>query len=352
MSPINIDFEKIMSDKINECSSDNLHLYFGKKRIEDNQPTYNFYKSSTGSDVRDKLLNILTNNLRYLKNDNIVDTTDVEDGNHYFNFNLDGIDAWKKFEHCVYNDIHKFKEIDENEFKKYKKPIRRIKDVKKLKNNLNHYLLIVEEDEFIFGQISRIYPKQVMADKSKMRMNFIEKKFTEITTKPGVEFDDHDSVLFYIDKNHKFGFTNNIKEYIEIFDMDTQYKTNAINLIRNSEFSQHCDIDAAIRIVENDRTLQRMLNRDMTVYAFDNFNIDNITESFDRFSEFDVLKDFNVVFEDNKFVIDEKNERDSLRNIVKFVGRYFNPSLDGQFLIEGNPKHIINQLKTQEDGSE
>ena len=344
MSPINIDFEKIMSDKINECSSDNLHLYFGKKRIEDNQPTYNFYKSSTGSDVRDKLLDILTKNLGYLKNDNIVDTVDEEDNNKYFYFNLDGIDAWKKFEHCVYSNIHKFKEIDDDEFEKYKKPIRRINDVKKLKNNLNHYLLIVEENEFLFGQISRIYPKQVIADKSKMRINFVEKKFTEITTKPSVEFDDHDSVLFYIDKDHKFGFTNNIKEYEEIFDMDTQFKTNAITLIRDSNFSEHCDIEVAVNIVENDRTLQRMLNRELTVYAFENFNINNINESFEKFSEFDVLDDFNVVFEDNQFVIDEEHERESFRNIVKFVGRYYNPSLDGQYLIEGNPKHIINQV--------
>lgn len=349
MSPINIDFEKIMSDKINECSSDNLHLYFGKKRIEDNHPIYNFYKSSTGSDVRDKLLDILTKNLGYLKNDNIVYTVDEEDNDKYFYFNLDGIDAWKKFEHCVYNNIHKFKKIDNEEFEKYKKPIRRIKDVKKLKNNLNHYLLIVEENEFIFGQISRIYPKQVIDDKSKMRLNFVEKKFTEITTKPSVEFDDHDSVLFYIDKDHKFGFTNNIKEFVEIFDMDAQFKTNAINLIQNSDFSDYCDMDVAISIVENDRTLQRMLNRELTVYAFENFNIDNINESFEKFSEFEVLEDFNVVFEDNQFIIDEKHGKESFRNIVKFVGRYYNPSLDGQYLIEGNPKHIINQINAQDE---
>lgn len=338
------DYETIIQENLDDCNEENLHLYFGKKTRRDKKTTYVFYEADTNEKVRKSLLIFFINNLNKLRNDNITTGNNDDVPEEYLKTNLEGIHVWNQFESCVYSDITKFKDIDEYDTPKNDKKVHTVKELKNIKSNLNHYLLINESDNCIYGQISRIKSSKVLMGK---KWIFFEgEKFTEMKTEENIELEERDSVLFYIDKNRKWCFVNNIDEYDDIFDMNEQYETNAINVINESDFSNHCnDMDLVNEIIRSDRRIQKMLNKQMTVQAFENFELGDINDSFETFNGYDVGDEYNVVFENEKFVVDENNGKESLKNIIKFVGGYYNQSLNGKFLIEGNPSHIINNVE-------
>lgn len=338
----NFDYESLIKENLDSCCEENLHLYFGKKKRKLNETIYTFYEASTNTNVRNSLLTFFINNLSKLRNDNITENGNEDSPEDYQKINLEGIHVWDQFESCIYSDISRFKDIDKGNIKKNKKRIHHVKELKKIKSNLNHYLLINESDNCIFGQISRIKSSNVLYGKK--WFFFKDEEFIEMKKEENVELEERDSILFFIDKEHKFGFVNNLEEYEEIFDMNQQYETNAINLVNNSEFSNYCDIDVVNRIIRSDRNIQKMLNRQLTVDAFENFDFNDINHSFETFNSFDVEDTYNVVLDGNQFIINENNEKESLRNIIKFVGGYYNQSLNGKYLIEGNPRNIINNI--------
>lgn len=337
------DYESVIQENLNDCNENNLHLYFGKKTRRDDETVYVFYEANTNIDVRRSLLNFFVNNLNKLKNDNITigNNDDVPEG--YLKTNLENIHVWNQFEDCVYSDISKFKDVAENEIQRTTKKVHHVKNLKKIKSNLNHYLLINESDNCIYGQISRIKSSNILFGKK--WIFFEDEKFTEMKTEENIELEEKDSVLFYIDREHKWCFVNNIDEYDEIFDMNEQYETNAINVINESEFSNHCNnMELVNEIIRSDRIIQKMLNKQLTVEAFNNFELDDINDSFETFNGYDVVDKYNVIFENEEFIIDEENGKESLKNIIKFIGGYYNRSLNGKFLIEGNPSHVINNI--------
>lgn len=338
-----VDYETIIQENLDECNKENLHLFFGKKTRRNNKTVYVFYEADTNDIVRSSLVNFFINNLRKLRNDNITTGNNENVPEEYLKTNLEGIHVWDQFECCVYSDISKFKDVDNNEIRRANRRVHQVKKLKNIKSNLNHYLLINESDNCIFGQISRIKSSKVLLGKK--RIFFEGEKFTEMKTEENIELEETDSVLFYIDKDHKWCFVNNIEEYDEIFDMHEQYETNAINLINASEFSNHCNNMGLVNeIIRNDRNIQKMLNKELTVESFENFDLDDIKDSFKTFNRYDVVDEYDVVFENEEFIIDENNGKESLKNIIKFVGGYYNQSLNRKFLIEGNPSHIINNV--------
>jgi len=340
----NVDYENVINENIDKCIEENLHLYFGKKTRRDNETIYVFYEADTNENVRKSLLNFFVKNLNKLKNDNITTGNNDNAPEKYLKTNLERIHVWNQFENCIYSDITKFKDIDENEIQKTNKKIHHVKELKKIKSNLNHYILVNESDNCIYGQISMIKGSKVLLGKK--WMFFEGEKFTEMKSEENIELEEKDSILFYIDKEHKWCFVNNIDEYDDIFDMNEQYETNAINLINESEFSNHCNnMDLVNEIIRNDRKIQKMLNKQMTVHAFENFELDDINESFETFDYFDIEDKYDVIFENEEFIIDENNGKESLKNIIKFIGGYYNQSLNGKFLIEGNPTQIINNIE-------
>ena len=336
------DYESLIQDNINDCTEEKLHLYFGKKKRRENKTTYTFYETLTDEKVRKSLLSFFRSNLEKLKNDNITNNPNEDSPEAYCTVNLEGIDVWNQFESCIYSDanISKFKDIDDNQIQKNKKQVQQVNTLKEIKSNLNHYLLINECENCILGQISRIKSSKVLYGKK--WIFFEREKFTEMKEDENIELEERDSILFFINKQYKLGFINNLDEYDEIFDMNQQYVNNAIKVINESEFSNCCNIDVVERIVRSDRNIQRMLNRPLTANSFKKFDLNDVNDSFETFSTFDVEKAYDVNFDNNEFIIDRNNEKESLKNIIKFIGGYYNQSLNGKYLIEGNPKHIIN----------
>lgn len=338
---------KMIKSNINNLDASNLSLFFGKKGMKNNERYYTFQEGMKNYKVSDKLLSFLKDNLKTLTESTIKDDFNENEPNNYIYFDLEKINVWNQFEPVIYKDITKFKDVDDKEIKRCNKNFREVKSLKKLKYQINHYLLIYEAEDYILGQISKIYPKQVFHE-SKLRFLFENEKFTEITSEKNIEIDEHDSVLFFINKDIKIGFTKNKKEYENIFDMDVQYKLDALNTIKNSDFKEYCNIKKVNKIIKKDLTIQRMLHNSVTKNAFENFDINKMKKSYNIIKD---EKEFNFKLEKNKFIIDNKNERESLRHIIKFIGLYYNVSLDGDMIIEGIPKNTY-MLKSKNNDSD
>ena len=114
---------------------------------------------------------------------------------------------------------------------------------------------------------------------------------------------------------------------------------NAINLVKDNNFNDYCNIDV-IKLIKEDRSIQKMLNRELTRVGFENFNLDVIREAYRTFTENNDNVKFD--FDGNNFQIDLNNQKDSFKSLIKFIGYYYNKSLDGEHIVEGTPRGFIN----------
>ena len=333
------EYIELIKNQLDNLNSDNIHLYFGKKRRRNNETKYSFYEAHTKEGIRDDLEEILYNNFIRLINTNIIEQQDPDDDESYIKFDLEDKENWSKFEPYIYSNITNFKEIPETELDKYNKNLNSIKSLQTLKPSINHYMLINETTQYIFGQITRIRPKQIFVNDNIHKLFFKEELFSKFDNTPNLEFNSEDSVLFFIDSNYKIGFINKYHDYEEIFDINAHNLENAINLVKDNNFNDYCNIDV-IKLIKEDRSIQKMLNRELTRVGFENFNLDVIREAYRTFTENNDNVKFD--FDGNNFQIDLNNQKDSFKSLIKFIGYYYNKSLDGEHIVEGTPRGFIN----------
>ena len=138
-------------------------------------------------------------------------------------------------------DITNFKEIPETELNNYNKDLNSIESLDKLKSSINHYILIIETAQYIFGQITRVRPKQIFVNDRLHKLFFKDEQFSKFEDDPNLEFDSEDSILFFIDINYKIGFINKYHDFEEIFDINAHNLESAINLIRDNNFNNYCN---------------------------------------------------------------------------------------------------------------
>lgn len=332
------EYKVIIQNEIENLNQTDIYLLFGKKERRNDETRYSFFEGQTqNEDIRTAMLNILIDNFNNLIDSNIINQFDENDDESYIFFNLEAINTWNAFEPYVYMQIENFKEIPENEIGNYNKDPQQITALESLKRNLNHYVITNETEEYIFGQITRIMPKQILINDS--QLIFEEEIFTEIKEESGIKFNPISSILFFINDEFKIGFIKNYKDFQDIFDMNQQYLETALNTINDSEFSNYCDFNYE-DIINHDRNIQKMLNKELTQYGFENFDLDNINRAYENLTNDMGNLPFN--FDGETFEIDENNQKESFKSMIKFIGYYYNQSLDGEHIIEGTPRNFIN----------
>lgn len=333
------EYIELIMNQLDNLNSENIYLYFGKKVRRNNETKYSFFEAQTKEEIREDLKEVLHDNFIKLINANIIEQQDPDDEESYIKFDLEETENWTKFEPYIYSDIRNFKEISEDELNKYNKDLNKIVSLNKLKSSINHYILINETNQYIFGQITRVRPKQIFVNDKFHKLFFKDEQFSKFENDPNLEFDSEDSVLFFIDINYKIGFINKYYDYEEIFDINVHNLENAINIIRDNNFNDYCNIDIE-EIIEEDRSIQKMLNRELTQIGFENFNLDVARDAYAVFTENNDNVKFD--FDGNNFQIDLDNQKESFKSLIKFVGYYYNKSLDGQHIVEGTPRGFVN----------
>ena len=333
------EYIELITNQLDNLNSEDLHLYFGKKTRRNNETKYSFFEAQTKENIRDDLKEVLHDNFIKLTNSNIIEQPDPDDEESYIKFDLEDKENWCKFEPYIYSNITNFKEIPETELNNYNKDLNSIESLDKLKSSINHYILIIETAQYIFGQITRVRPKQIFVNDRLHKLFFKDEQFSKFEDDPNLEFDSEDSILFFIDINYKIGFINKYHDFEEIFDINAHNLESAINLIRDNNFNNYCNIDIE-EIIEEDRSIQKMLNRELTQIGFENFNLEAAREAYAVFTE----NNGNVKFEfdGNNFQIDLDNQKESFKSLIKFVGYYYNKSLDGEHIVEGTPRGFVN----------
>ncbi len=333
------EYMDIIRNEIENLNQSDTHLLFGKKERRNDETRYSFFEGNTlDDDILTSMLNVLVDNFNNLIDSNIIDQFDEDDDESYILFNLEDINTWNAFEPYVYMVIENFKEIPQNEIGNYNQEPLPITELEGLKRNLNHYIFVNETEEHIFGQITRIMPKLVLINDSQLL--FEEGTFTEIKEESGIKFNPIDSILFFINRDFKICFINNYKDFQEIFDMNQQYLETALNTINDSDFADYCNFDYE-EIINHDRNIQNMLNRELTQYGFENFDFENVNRAYDTLTN--EIGDLPFEFNGETFEIDENNQKESFKSMIKFIGYYYNQSLDGEHIVEGTPRNFINE---------
>lgn len=318
-----------------------IQLFFGKKRRENNETKYNFYRAPIADDVRDLLIKILKKNFKRISRDNLVDEINDENGDYFVKRELDDINNWKNFEYVIFNELDKFQDKTEGEIDKFnknkKKKVRKTNKLEKMKSNLNSYLFVYENDELIIGQINRIFPKNVIVDPSVIRLVFQEELFTKINSDENVEIGEHSDILFFINKDYNICFTKN-NNFIEIFDMNEQYESEACDVINRSSFVNYCDDEDIEKTIIESRIIQKMLNNPMTIKGFENFEWESFNNSITE-----INKEFSFRIENNNVILDTNNKSDAFKDVIKVIGYRFTKTLNDNEIIEGVPKTFINK---------
>lgn len=311
----------ITRDKMGSEGSDIL-LLFSKKGRRNSKTIFKYYKAAHQGEARKTFEDILKNNLKEALESEYSDDFASENPTALIKMDLNTINMWEDYEKgIIENHNHD------------------LENLKMLKSQLNNYILAYKDKNFTIGQIRRITPKKVLADNHVQKAQYNGNTFDSITIESdSVEIDDEFDVFFIITPEEKIGLIKDRDMFVDIFDLDEETKNNAINTLESSPIIDFCPESTEImEIVETDRNIQYMLRNNLTSDGLTSIQLDDLNLIKSK------LKDnvtFNII--DNQIMLDSKNKKQSVKDLIKAAGYHFNQSLYNEAIIEGIPQKRIS----------
>jgi hypothetical protein len=304
--------------------------------IKRESSNYVFYRAEVKDEISKKLKEWLKENINEIKRMSPEDQLK----------NFTELDEYESFK----------KEWKEKFFKKrYEWERYKLKDLKKIYNNLTAFMIYIRYkddngDTMVVGQVRKIKPSYVLKKDGYWNLLFDGVAFNKITpSNEGVMIDKYADFIFRINLNESSeAIIFNHANFEDILDIREEIKNNAKSIICNSNLSQYLDDSNEIwKIVEGDRTLQRMIVNPRIKKCINNVNIDSFIELKNRLPDNEI--GYYIDKENRKIKLpntgqDEKetlkNRKKAIRNIIKVVGYVYSISLDNKHIVEGDPYNI------------
>jgi hypothetical protein len=257
-------------------------LCFCRKYPRYNKPNYIFYRSNMESEVSDTVGSFLSENIEELGYKTEVDILDDNLEECFSEIDLDDILYWETFE--------------ENAFSL---STQQLKDLEKLKPNLNSFIIYYRTENKLIGLIRRLYPSSILEQKGLIyRMSFKKNTFNQIKNEELVTIDQFYDFMFLAEfekielevdgeeikeeipkRITGIGVINNYKNFCSIFDINEQFEKEAMEIVSSSKiFLNFKEPSNISQIIANDRTLQRTLRNPVCKEAFENIKHENIIE--------------------------------------------------------------------------
>jgi len=304
-----------------EVTQAKAQLCFCKKYRAERETRYMFYRANINSKVADELKTWLIDNVKNIDLEKI--DTDEETSIHSIKM----------------SEISKWKNYSEDAFKL---ECQELGDLKKIKKNLNNFIIYFKlNDELIVGQIKRLGSSSVLMKRGYYKLGFENNTFDTLVEENHVEITMFWDFMFFIYKEQQIGLINSLPNSVEnfeaIFDMYEQYQAKAKDIMRKSTFfAMFGNPDQILEIIATDRRVQKMLMNPVSQRGISEASKENIKQIKEELGD-------KVRFEikGELIVLQQGNEKEALKDFIKALGYHFNKTLNGNHVIEGTPKRIL-----------
>lgn len=281
---------------------------------------YIFLRADISTGVAEELKKWLIANINKIKEQDISTYPENNPGEIYF-MNLDNIENWKIF--------------NKNAFSLENQEI--LQDLKKIKRNLDHYIIYIQMDDVLVGMIRRLKPKHVIERSGRFALFFDDKAFNSIKEVKGLELDQECDFLFLKSKDKKICLVVDEKNFDSIFDLYMQEMDKTIESIEDSSIYNHIqDKQRFMEIVREDSNIQRLMMKSVSQIGISEVTMNdlrNIKNTLKGKVRFKVGKQ-NIEFP-------PQYEKEAIKDFLKSVGHCYTKAFFRNYVIEGVPIRIL-----------
>ena len=310
---LKINFPKIENEDVGLC--------FVRKSRQNQRTSYHFYKGNISKKISDELKKWLIENLNSLKKTELkpYNPNNYRDAEH---LDLDKIDTWAHFKKSAFDLAHQ-----------------EITGLDTIKHNLIAFIIYIKLKDTIIGQVRKVTSSSLLDKKGLYTLFFDDSAFNELKEQKGIEIDKYADLIFKFTSQSSEGAILHKFEFNSIFDVFSQEKRESVNILKSCKLiDNHQNKQEIIKIVEDDRMIQRMLINPLVKAHLNEVDFETVKELKKEIKE-DIA--FDIEESSKQIIFPKDNIKAAIRDFIKVISQKFSRSLDNKHIWEGTPERVV-----------
>jgi len=296
-------------------------LCFVRKYRQNKLTRYIFYRADINQKVSRFIKDWLSKRLSEVDNKEYGNYT-MDNFDDYEFVDLGTINSWKDFEEKAFSISTQEDSI-----------------LEKIRHNLIAYIVYVKQKNGTFGFIRKITPSSLLNKKGLYSLFMDNSSFNDIKEQKGIEIDEYSDLVFLKDENGSMGIIRNKYYFNGIFDIFTQQKNDAVEIIHNDPVLQgHPSLNIIEKEVSNNRMFQKMLLNPVVSKNLEVVNFEQFKKAKD---DLGTEVSYEVDEENKTIIFPVGSEKDAVHSYIRVKGYKYQKTIDDKHYLESNPERVI-----------